>query len=134
MLDLLRVHINIDTAQTIDDFAQSLISYGYKIRNIHIQVHVQHLNCLLCSAVGISCVSLLIRIGTDIQVSITIYADQLDITGIHVNTGDHNTVASAALVQLAFLRRIHAEQCDVHIALHGLILLYFFGNTEFFGL
>ena len=134
MLDLLGVHINIDTAQTIDNFAQSLISYGYKIRNIHIQVHVQHLNCLLRSAVGISCVNFLIRIGTDIQIGITIYADQLDITGIHVNTGDHNAITSAALVQLAFLSRIYAEQCDVHIALHGLVLLYFFGNPKFFGL
>ena len=134
MLDLLGVYIDIDTAQTIDNFTQSLISYGYKIRNIHIQVHVQHLNCLLRSAVGVSCVSFLIRIGTDIQVGITIYADQLDITGIHVNTGDHNTVASAALVQLAFFCRIHTEQCDVHIALHGLVLLHLFGNPEFFGL
>ena len=40
MLDLLRVHIDIDTAQTVNHFTQSSVAYGYKIRNIHIQIHV----------------------------------------------------------------------------------------------
>ena len=132
MLDLLRVHINIDTAQTVDHFAQSFIAYGHKVRNIHIQIHVQHLNRLLCSAIGISGIAFLVGIRTGIQVRITIYADQFDITGIHVDAGDHDTIASAALVQQAFLGGVHTEQGNVHIALHSFILLHLFGNLKFF--
>ena len=40
MLDLLGVHIDIDTAQTVDNLTQSSVAHGYKVRNIHIQIHV----------------------------------------------------------------------------------------------
>ena len=71
MGDLFTVHINIDTAQAINHAAEPLIPHGHKVRNVHIQIHIQHFYCLLGTSAGIGRITfpiifVLSFVGTDV--------------------------------------------------------------------
>ena len=129
MLQLFAVYIDVDASQAVDHTAESSVAHRHKLFNVQIQVTVQGLDGLLRAAEGIRRVTLSVLVS-DIQIRITINTHQLDIAGVHIDTGNHNTVASTSSVQLGIRLRIHAEQRHVHISpqrtglvLNGLIHL-----------
>ena len=52
---------------------QSCKADGYEIRDVHIQIHIQHTDCHFRPAFCICCVAFIIRIVAQIQIRITIH-------------------------------------------------------------
>ena len=133
MADFVIFYIDINAAERIDCIRQPCKTYRDKIRNIQIQIQIQHADCHFRPALCIGRVTFIIGIIAQIQISITEYGNKFAFSGILINGGNHNRIASGVLCQRA-CRRIHAEQRDVPISLHCRFFFFFYCviNNDFF--
>ena len=73
MADLRVVHIDIDAAQRINRVRQTCKTYGDKIRNVQVEIHIQHIDCHFRAALCIGCITFIVRIVTQIQIRVSVY-------------------------------------------------------------
>ena len=114
--------IDLNTAQCIDRIGQSSKSDSNKVCDIHIQVHIQHIDRLFRTTLCICCITLIIRIISQIQVSITVNRHQLTLSRILIDGCDHDGIASRLLVKLSF-PGVNTKQGNITIALHSRLFL-----------
>ena len=118
--------LHLDTAKCIDRFDQTAETDCYIIRDIQIQVHIQHGDRLLRTAFGICAVAFIITVIAEIQIRIAVYGNQLDLMGILIDTGNNDRIASGSFAKIP-VSGIYAEQRDVPVTFQflNLFTLYF---------
>ncbi len=115
--------VDLDAADRIHDIDHRLKSHRDKVRDIEIEVHVEHADRLLCTALRVGGVRLAVLVIRHIEPCVTVHGHQTHFLGVQVDGGDHDDVGPGIFVKLLF-PRIHAEQRNVPVALHdGLALL-----------
>ena len=117
MADFVILHIDINAAERINCICQPCKTYRNEIRNIQIEIQVQHADCHLRPAFCIGRITFIIAVIAQIQISITEYGNEPAFPGILVNGCDHNRIASGILCQRT-RRGIHTEQRNIPKALH----------------
>ena len=102
-------NFQFNAAQRIHSFNQSLKANRHIVGNIQIRIHINHADCLCRSSLGISCITFIIAVISQIQIRITINGNQLHLMGICINGTDHDRVTAVAFSK-ASIPCIHAEQ------------------------
>ena len=117
VLNLRFINIQIQPAHIINGITESAKADCDKVLNVHIEVHIEHVDRLLRPALCIGRITFIIGIVAEIEICITIYRYQFDISGILIDGCDQNGIRSCILRQFS-LTGIHTEQRNVHIPLH----------------
>ena len=131
MRNLILLYRNGNAAKSIHDIRQSAKSNRHEIRDIHIQILVEHVDRLLGPALCVSGIALVVCAITEVQQRITVYRNQLHVSGILIDGADDNRIASCILIQLS-LCGVHTEEGDVAVSLHltlFCVLLYNIGDV-----
>ena len=115
MYNLVLLHIDVNTAKCIDHIGNCREIYGDKIRDIQIQVFVQHADRTGRSAEIITFGRLAVLSVCIVQVSIAVNRHQFDIFCLVVDACDQNGITVSLFVK-ASLSGVHTEQCNVCIA------------------
>ena len=121
MTDLRIIHIDIYPAQSIDGVCQPRKTNGNKVCDIQIQIHIQHVDRHLRTALRIRRITLVVGIVAQVQISITVYRHQPALSGILIDRSDHDRIASCILRQCT-RRGVYTEQSYIPIAFHGSLL------------
>ena len=85
MVDFRLIHIDHNTAQSINRVRKPCKSYRNEIRDIHIQIHVQHIDRHFRPALHICRITFVVSIVAQVQISVTVYGNKLAFTRVQVN-------------------------------------------------
>ena len=113
--------LNVHAAQDIDPCGHGLPVKGHILGDIQIQILIDGLDGLLGAALGVGRVDLIIYVPVvDVQIRISVYGHQLDLSGLPVNVGDHDHIRLVSLTG-GIVPGIHAEDGDGPEALFHLV-------------
>ena len=130
-MDFVFRHVDLHPAQSVDHFDQSVKSHGNILRDIHVEIPVEHVERLFGAALRVSRVGLIVFIIAQVQISIPVNGAKLHIAGVLVDGSDHNRIRPLSLAQLSF-PGIHRKQGDIAVALHLRILFHLFVENDIF--
>ena len=123
MLDLRLFHINLHSAQRVYQLDQAVEIDADILRDVQIQVRIQHENGLLRAAGRIGRVALVIGIVAQVEIGITINADQLHLVRILIDGSDHDGIGTVTLLQIV-VSGVYTEKRDIAVTLHGFIFFH----------
>ncbi len=132
MYNLFVCQIKIKTAKCIYYFYQCIHIHRYKIRDVQIQVLVQHIDRPFITAVRIGCIGFSITVFTDIQVGITVYGYQFYHFRVVIDTRNDDRIG-VCIIHTS-ITGINTEQGNVGIAMQNCIVLHFFVHLDITGL
>ena len=125
IMDFALCDVYIHTPQSIDYFDQTVKSYRNIICNIHVQILIQHHNCLFRSALCIRRITFIIIIISKVQIRITENRDKLYVSCVLIDRCDNDRITSCSFAKRAF-PGIHTKQSYVSISLHNFIIFHIF--------
>lgn len=99
-LDL--IDVDVDAAERVDCLRESQETDRHEVRDVQVQVRVQHHDRLLGAARGVRRVALAVAVVSEIDVGVAVDRDDLHVARVLVDGGDHDRVASRVLPDLAF--------------------------------
>ena len=132
MYNLFVCQIKIKSAKCIYYFYQCIHIHRYKIRDVQIQVLVQHIDRPFITAVCIGCIGFSITVFTDIQVGITVYGYQFYHFRVVIDTRNDDRIG-VCIIHTS-VTGINTEQGNIGIAMQNCIRLHFFIHLDVTGL
>ena len=123
--------LHLNAAQRIYGVDQSAETDCHIIRNIQIQIRIQHTDRLFRTTLRIRCIAFIISIIAQIQECIPENRDQFNFLRILIDTCYDNTVAPGTSSQLP-VSGIHTEQGNITIPLRDFLLLFFLMRLFYF--
>ena len=133
-LDLLRLYINLETADGIHHICHYVKVYGYVILDIQVQILVQHADGTCGAAKEITLRSLPVFTVGIIQIRITVNRQQFDIFCLVIDACHHESITMRIDGELSFTG-VYTIKCNVRITVgyFRFFFLHFFVNDHITG-